>query len=159
MKINYHPIGTIHSPFHDLSGMPIQPISESSAPGTVELFPEFIPGLIDLDGFSHIILIYHLHQSRRVALTVTPFLDSQPHGIFATRAPHRPNPIGISVVKLVRVEENILFVENLDILDGTPLLDIKPYVSEFDSPTDFRLGWLENASANIPKQRSDNRFI
>jgi tRNA (adenine37-N6)-methyltransferase len=159
MKITFHPIGTIHSPFHELSGMPIQPISDSSAPGTVELFPEFIPGLLDLDGFSHIILIYHLHQSQRVALTVTPFLDSKPHGIFATRAPHRPNPIGISVVKLVRVEENILHVENLDILDGTPLLDLKPYVPEFDSPPEFRLGWLESANANIYKQRSDKRFI
>jgi tRNA-Thr(GGU) m(6)t(6)A37 methyltransferase TsaA len=158
MNITYHPIGTIHSPFHELSGMPIQPSSESSAPGTVELLPEFIPGLKDLVGFSHIILLYHLHQSQRHVLTVTPFLDSKPHGVFATRSPRRPNPIGLSVVMLLRVEENILYVENLDILDGTPLLDIKPYVPEFDSPPDFRLGWLEEVKGMVRTTRSDDRF-
>jgi len=159
MDITYHPIGIIHSPFHELSGMPIQPSSEFSAPGTVEILPEFTPGLKDLDGFSHIILIYHLHKSHRWALTVTPFLDSKMHGVFATRAPHRPNPIGLSVVKLVRIEESILHVENLDILDGTPLLDIKPYVPEFDSPPEIHLGWLENARGSIHNIRSDKRFI
>jgi tRNA-Thr(GGU) m(6)t(6)A37 methyltransferase TsaA len=158
MDILYSPIGTIHSPFHDLSGMPIQPLSESSGPGTIVILPELTPGLQDLEGFSHIILIYHLHLSLRDTLTVTPFLDSKPHGVFATRAPHRPNPIGISVVKLIRVKENILYVENLDVLDGTPLLDVKPYVPEFDSPPNFRLGWLEDVKYKLRTTHSDNRF-
>ncbi|MFZ0531725.1 MAG: tRNA (N6-threonylcarbamoyladenosine(37)-N6)-methyltransferase TrmO [Anaerolineales bacterium] len=158
MEILYTPIGTIHSPFHELSEMPIQPSSESSAPGMVDLLPEFTQGLKDLGGFSHIILIYHLHQSHRHKLTVTPFLDSIPHGIFATRAPHRPNPIGISVVRLLRIEHSTLFVECLDVLDGTPLLDIKPYVPEFDSPPEFRLGWLEGVQGKVRTTRSDNRF-
>ena len=158
MNITYHPIGTIHSPFHELSGMPIQPSGESSAPGTVELLPEYTPGLKDLAGFSHIILIYHLHQSLRHTLTVTPFLDSKPHGIFATRAPHRPNYIGLSVVPLIRIDENIIYVNNLDVLDGTPLLDIKPYVPEFDLPPDFRMGWLEEVKGMVRTTRSDDRF-
>jgi len=158
MEIIYSPIGTIHSPFHDLTSMPIQPSSDSSAPGTVELLPEFTPGLQDLDGFSHIILIYHLHRSDHYSLTVIPFLDSKPHGIFATRAPNRPNQIGISVTRLLRIENNILFVDNLDVLDDTPLLDIKPYVPEFDAPTEIRLGWLEKVKPYIHTTRSDNRF-
>ena len=158
MVIHYSPIGTIHSPFQELSGMPVQPSSESSAPGTVELLPEYLQGLKDLDGFSHILLIYHLHRSHRRPLTVVPFLDSEERGVFATRAPIRPNPIGISVVKLRRIENNILFVDNLDILDGTPLLDIKPYIPEFDSPPEVRLGWLENAKGKVGTTRSDRRF-
>ncbi len=158
MLINYHSIGTIHSPFYELSNMPIQPFSEYSASGTVEILPEFSTGLIDLEGFSHILLIYHLHESHRITLTVTPFLDSKPHGVFATRAPNRPNPIGISVVKLVKVVGNILQVENLDILDGTPLLDIKPYVPEFDSPTEINLGWLETVKGKARSMLSDKRF-
>lgn len=158
MTIIFNPIGTIHSPFHELSSMPIQPSSEFSAPGMVEILPEFSAGLQDLEGFSHIILIYHLHQSHRKTLTVTPFLDSKPHGVFATRAPNRPNPIGISVVRLVKVEENVLHVDNLDVLDGTPLLDIKPYVPEFDSPPKFRLGWLESVRGKVRITRSDKRF-
>jgi tRNA-Thr(GGU) m(6)t(6)A37 methyltransferase TsaA len=158
LTITFNPIGIIHSPYHELSGMPIQPTSNLSAPGTVEILPELTPGLQDLEGFSHIILIYHLHQSHRVAITVTPFLDSKPHGIFATRAPFRLNPIGLSVVKLVKIVKNILYVDNLDILDDTPLLDIKPYVPEFDSPPDFRLGWLESVKGNVRTTRSDKRF-
>jgi tRNA-Thr(GGU) m(6)t(6)A37 methyltransferase TsaA len=158
MEITFKPIGTIHSPFYDLSGMPIQPSSESSAPGSVELLPEYAPGLKDLEGFSHIILIYHLHQSHHYSLTVTPFLDLREHGVFATRAPHRPNSIGLSVVRLVRIENHTLYVEKLDVLDGTPLLDIKPYVPEFDSPTDFRLGWLEEVKNQVKTARSDRRI-
>lgn len=158
MEITYTSIGTIHSPFHDLSGMPIQPSSEISAPGSIEILPELIPALKDLEGFSHIILIYHLHHSHRQSLTVTPFLDSHPHGVFATRAPNRPNPLGISVVKLLKIEGNQLFVDNLDVLDGTPLLDIKPYIPEFDSPVKIRLGWLESTKGDIHITRSDERF-
>ena len=138
--------------------MPIQPSSESSAPGTVDLLPEFTPGLKDLQGFSHIILIYHLHQSHRYTLTITPFLDTAQHGVFATRAPNRPNPIGLSVVPLIRIDDNIIYVDKLDVLDGTPLLDIKPYVPEFDSPQKFRLGWLEGVKHKVRNTRSDDRF-
>jgi tRNA-Thr(GGU) m(6)t(6)A37 methyltransferase TsaA len=158
MKISYSPIGVIHSPFQELSDMPIQPCSDVSAAGMIELQAKYLPGLEDLDGFSHIILIYHLHQSHRMALSVIPFLDSKPHGVFATRAPQRPNPIGISVVKLLRIEGTKLYVENLDILDGTPLLDIKPYVPQFDSTMDYKLGWLENVKAKAHTTRSDERF-
>jgi tRNA-Thr(GGU) m(6)t(6)A37 methyltransferase TsaA len=126
--------------------------------GTAVIQPEFTPGLQDLDGFSHIILLYHLHQVQAVSLTVTPFLDSQPRGVFATRAPRRPNPIGLSVVKLVRVDQNVLHLENVDILDGTPLLDIKPYVPEFDHQPEIHTGWLEKAKGQVQNKKSDNRF-
>lgn len=158
MDLTYHPIGTIHSPFKDLAGMPIQPNGESAGPGTVEILPEFAQGLKDLEGFSHVILLYHFHRVERVSLTVTPFLDSETHGIFATRAPTRPNPIGISVVRLIKIEGNTLSVENLDILDGTPLLDIKPYIPEFDGQPDARTGWLEENLKKIRATRSDDRF-
>ncbi len=158
MEIIYRPIGIIHSPFTDLKEMPIQPTSESSAPGMAEIFPEFVEGLKDLEGFSHIIILYHLHQSSRVDLTVMPFLDMTKHGIFATRAPTRPNPIGLSVVRLLRMDGNRLELENIDILDGTPLLDIKPYVPDFDRPEEARIGWLEAARGRVKDAKSDNRF-
>lgn len=158
MDITYHPIGVIHSPFKDLAEMPIQPASETSAPGTVEILPEYAPGLKDLEGFSHVMLVYHFHRSPRVSLTVRPFLDGEPHGVFATRAPTRPNPIGISVVRLVGVEGNVLSVQDLDILDGTPLLDLKPYIPEFDGHPEARIGWLEGVRAKIRTTKSDRRF-
>jgi tRNA-Thr(GGU) m(6)t(6)A37 methyltransferase TsaA len=124
----------------------------------VEVLEEYAPGLKDLQGFSHIILLYHLHRAQRYTLAVTPFLDTQQRGLFATRAPKRPNPIGLSVVKLVRVEGCLLHVENVDMLDGTPLLDIKPYVPEFDHQPEVRIGWLENARDRMAGRRSDDRF-
>ena len=158
MEIKYQPIGFIHSPFTDLENMPIQPAGKASGPGTVDILPEFSEGLKDVDGFSHVILIYHLHKVRRYQLTVTPFLDQQPRGIFATRAPTRPNPVGISVVKLLKVEGNRLYVDEVDILDGTPLIDLKPYVPEFDVRSDARAGWLEKARGNVRTTVSDDRF-
>jgi len=158
MKITYHPIGVIHSPFTDLASMPIQPASDASGPGSIEIYAPFVEGLKDLDGFSHLILLYHLHEVRGTSLTVTPFLDSIPRGIFATRAPARPNPIGLSVVKLVRIEGHILHVEDLDVLNGTPLLDLKPYVPEFDHRPDARIGWLERVKGNTKAKISDDRF-
>ena len=128
MEITYRPIGVLHSPFTSLDQMPIQPAAQSSAPGVAEILPEFADGLRDLDGFSHVILIYHLHEVRRTQLTVTPFLDSEPRGVFATRAPTRPNAIGLSVVALEGIEGTRLLLGGLDVLDGTPLLDIKPYM-------------------------------
>jgi tRNA-Thr(GGU) m(6)t(6)A37 methyltransferase TsaA len=138
--------------------MPIQPASDASGPGSVEIYGPFVEGLKDLDGFSHIILLYHLHEVKSTSLTVTPFLDSIPRGIFATRAPTRPNPIGLSVVKLLKIEGPILHVKNLDVLDGTPLLDLKPYVPEFDHMPDARIGWLEQVKGNTKAKVSDDRF-
>ncbi|MDD5466808.1 MAG: tRNA (N6-threonylcarbamoyladenosine(37)-N6)-methyltransferase TrmO [Anaerolineales bacterium] len=158
MDVIYRPIGVIHSPFHDLAGMPIQPASESSGPGTVEVYAEFAPGLKDLEGFSHLLLITHLHAVKEARLRVTPFLDDEPHGVFATRAPTRPNPIGLSVVRLAGVRGNCLDVDGLDLLDGTPLLDIKPYVPEFDQPVEVRIGWLEAARGRARSTKSDRRF-
>jgi len=158
MEIKYRPIGVIRSPFKEIEGMPIQPKGAVGVQGTVELLPEFVDGLKDLEGFSHIILVYHFHRVRGFRLVVTPFLDTRPHGVFATRAPRRPNPIGLSVVRLISIERNILHVENVDILDGTPLLDIKPYVPEFDRPVAEGVGWLEQAKGKVRSKRSDDRF-
>lgn len=158
MKIEYQKIGLIHSPFNNIREMPIQSVGASGIKGIVEVFPAFTEGLKDVEGFSHIILLYHFHQIKESMLLVTPFLDSQPRGVFATRAPKRPNPIGLSVVKLDGIEGNILHVENVDILDGTPLLDIKPYVPEFDNHPADRVGWLEKAKGRVRNQKSDGRF-
>jgi len=158
MKIEYHPIGLIRSPFQQIKGMPIQPAGAASIQGRVEVFPEYAEGLRDLDGFSHVMLLYHFHQVNGSQLTVTPFLDTQPHGVFATRAPKRPNPIGLSVVRLLRVSGTVLYIENVDVLDGTPLLDIKPYVPEFDQHPAERVGWLERARGRVQEKRADRRF-
>lgn len=156
--ILYRPIGVLHTPFHELAGMPIQPSGASGVCGTAELYPEFMEGLRDLAGFSHIILLYHFHRAPVPRLTVTPFLDTETRGVFATRAPARPNPIGLSIVRLLRCEGATLYLENLDMLDGTPLLDIKPYVSAFDSFVAERTGWLEAAEGRVAQIRADERF-
>lgn len=156
--IQFQPIGVIHTPFTQPEGMPIQPAGAAGVRGTVEVFAEYQAGLKDLGGFSHIILLYLLHRSQGFSLEVVPFLDTQARGLFATRAPRRPNPIGLSVVQLHRIEGGVLHVQNVDILDDTPLLDIKPYVPEFDSPTEIRTGWLEEARKSAPARRADARF-
>ena len=158
MGISYRPIGVIHSPFTDIVSMPIQPTGAIGIKGAVEVFPEFAAGLKDLEGFSHIILLYHFHRVQGAKLVVTPFMDSQPRGVFATRAPKRPNPIGLSIVRLLGIEQNILHIENVDILDGTPLLDIKPYVPEFDQPRADRVGWQDQAKGRVQSKKSDSRF-
>ena len=124
MKIEYRSIGVIHSPFESVEGMPIQPCGAEGVEGTVEVFPEFAEGLKDLDGFSHVILLYHFHRSVGFTLVVTPFMDTESRGVFATRAPKRPNPIALSVVRLMRRDNSILHVQNVDVLNETPLLDI-----------------------------------
>ena len=156
--IEFRPIGIIHSPFNEPRGMPIQPAGAVGVKGTVEVFDEYRPGLKDLDGFSHIILLYHFHRSQGFRLQVVPFLDSKPRGVFATRAPRRPNPIGLSVVELERIEDGMLHVRNVDILDGTPLLDIKPYVPEFEAQMEVRTGWLERTGSLAVDRESDDRF-
>jgi tRNA-Thr(GGU) m(6)t(6)A37 methyltransferase TsaA len=158
MSILLKPIGVIHSPFTDPKSMPIQPASQNSASGRVEVFPEFEDGLKDLEGFSHLVLLYHFHRSRAYSLSVTPYLDTEPRGLFATRAPNRPNPIGLSLVRLVGIEGSDLQVENIDVLDGTPLLDIKPHVPEFDCAPGARIGWLEKAAADMRTKVADDRF-
>ena len=156
--VQYRPIGVIHSPFQDIKGMPIQPSSAKGAEGWVEIFAPYLPGLQDLDGFSHIILLYHFHEVKETNLVVTPFLDSQPHGVLATRAPTRPNPIGLSVVELKRIDGEKLHIKNVDILDGTPLLDIKPYIPDFNHQENVRLGWLTAGEDEIHSKVSDDRF-
>jgi len=158
MVLVVNPIGVIHTPFTNLEGMPIQPTGAVGVKGTVEVFEKYYPGLKDLEGFSHIILIYYFHGSSGFNLSVVPFLDSQPRGLFSTRAPKRPNPIGLSVVQLDKIENGILYVQNVDILDSTPLLDIKPYVPEFDAPKKVRIGWLEKARKTALRKKSDDRF-
>jgi tRNA-Thr(GGU) m(6)t(6)A37 methyltransferase TsaA len=157
-KITYTPIGVVHSPFKEPKGTPIQPPGAGGVVGSVEVFSEYAEGLKDLDGFSHVILVYHFHLAKLPSLLVKPFLDDEPHGIFAIRAPSRPNPIGISVVRLVKVEENVLHVEDVDIIDGTPLLDIKPYVPEFDPSEVERRGWLEENVGKLRSSIDDGRF-
>ncbi|MEZ4388060.1 MAG: tRNA (N6-threonylcarbamoyladenosine(37)-N6)-methyltransferase TrmO [Candidatus Krumholzibacteriia bacterium] len=152
------PIGTIRSPFTAREGMPIQPAGAAEVAGTVELLPEFAPGLQDLDGFSHIILLYLFDRSRGYDLTVVPFMDTVPRGVFATRAPKRPNPLGLSVVALTGITGRILHVMGVDILDGTPLLDIKPYVPAFDAPPECRTGWLAEVAEAARERRADDRF-
>lgn len=158
MKICYKSIGKIRTPFKKIKGMPIQSKGSIGIKGTIELKKEFVNGLLDLDKFSHIYLIYHFHKSKDFCLNVIPFLDNRPHGIFATRAPKRPNQIGISVVKLINIKDNILEIENVDMLDGTPLLDIKPYISQFDIYEIEKNGWINDKTNNPNGTRSDNRF-
>ena len=155
---SFFPVGIIHSPFTDITNMPIQPNGARGIRGTVEISEEFKDGLNDIKGFSRIILIYAFHRCQSYNLTVTPFLDTIPRGIFATRAPCRPNPIGLSIVRLIEVDGTKLVIEDVDILDGTPLLDLKPYVPAFDSHPDSTSGWLEHVVQGAESVRSDSRF-
>jgi tRNA-Thr(GGU) m(6)t(6)A37 methyltransferase TsaA len=157
-EIRYRPIGVIRTPFASPEGVPIQPAAAKGVVGRAELDPGLTEGLKDLDGFSHVILIYHFDRARPAALRVKPFLDSMERGVFATRSPARPNAIGISVVRLLGVEKNVLYVENVDIVDGTPLLDVKPYVPRFDGAEDVRIGWVQNAIDKLGHTRDDGRF-
>ena len=157
-RLLFRPIGIIHSPFNGPAGTPIQPTASRGIRGQVEVLPQFTPGLKDLDGFTYIILLYHFNRVREVRLEVKPFLDDHLRGVFATRAPVRPNPIGLSVVRLVEIKDNVLEVADIDILDGTPLLDLKPYVDKFDGRSSPRQGWLEENIAGLPGRQDDGRF-
>lgn len=151
-------IGVIHSPHQVAEKTPIQPSFATGIPGTVELDPAYEAGLADLDGFSHIWLVYLLDRVGERRLTVKPFLEDVPHGVFATRAPCRPNPIGLSLVRLVRRAGCTLYVEDVDVLDGTPLLDIKPYVDRFDRSEDVRCGWVDGVDEAAAQQRGRRQF-
>ncbi len=157
--IVFQPVGIIHSPHQELVGMPIQPTAATGVKGTVVMDLLFQEGLKDLEEFSHVILVYFFHQAKSPKMLVKPFLDDIKRGVFATRAPRRPNGIGISVVKLLSIKENILEIENVDILDGTPLLDIKPYIPDFDEREEVRIGWLEKSRGKIKNKMSDDRFL
>ncbi len=157
-EVRYRPIGVVHSPFRSPRGTPIQPEADRDVEGTVEVFPEFAPGLKDVAGFSHLILLYHFHLVKDASLEIVPHANRVPRGVFATRAPARPNPIGLSVVRLDRVEGNALHVRDLDIVDGTPVLDIKPFFPALDAPEKVRLGWLEGRLQALREGRDDGRF-
>lgn len=158
--IECHPIGVIHTPFQNREGMPIQPTGARRTRGTIEVYPEYTEGLRDLDGFSHIILLYQFHLSETYSLIVTPFMDTTPRGLFSTRAPRRPNPIGLSIVRLLGVKDHALSVEGIDVIDGTPLLDIKPYVPVFDQPDgEIRSGWVAASKGDVEERRADKRFL
>ena len=144
MEISVRPIGTIRTPFKEQTGTPIQPYFAKGAMGWIELERQYLEGLADLAGFDRIWLIYWFDRAREVSLTVKPYLDQHTHGVFATRAPARPNPIGMSCVRLLEVQEAVLRVAEVDILDGTPLLDIKPYVMRFDALSSARQGWMDH---------------
>ena len=157
-KFEYRPIGIIHSPHKTPEGTPIQPTGARDVEGSIEVFPEYAAGLADLAGFSHIILLYHFHLSKKYSLKVKPFLDNQKRGLFATRAPSRPNPIGLSVVRLTAITEGNLQVQDVDVVDGTPLLDIKPYVPEFDVRKVDKIGWIGLKTGKIEGVIDDGRF-
>jgi len=152
------PIGVVRSPFTDPAGMPIQPAGAVGIRGSVEILPGFCDGLADLEGFSRIILVYLFHRSEGYSLRTVPFLDDRERGVFATRAPRRPNPIGLSVVRLVAVEGCRLVIEDVDILDGTPVLDIKPYVPSIDSYPGEQDGWFGECDREVREARADRRF-
>jgi len=152
--IKIKPIGIIHTPYKEPKGIPIQGKFKKGVTGTVRLFPEYQAGLKDIESFSHIILIYHFNRSKEEKLTGKPFLEDTEHGIFAIRSPHRPNHIGFSIVKLENVKDGIITFSEVDILDGTPLLDIKPYVKHFDSRDKVKNGWIDKhfKTGEIPKR-------
>jgi tRNA-Thr(GGU) m(6)t(6)A37 methyltransferase TsaA len=159
MSITYKPIGIVHSPFKKLEGMPIQPAGAVGITGTIEIFKEYEAGLKDLDGFSHLIVLFHLHRSKGYKLQVIPYLDDTPRGVFATRAPKRPNAIGLSVVQLIRITGRKLRIECVDMLDQTPVLDLKPYVPAFDTQGRIRTGWLEKVQNKVSRKQADQRFL
>ena len=157
--IRFSPIGIIHTPFEDLKGMPIQPSGAKDVKGTIEVFTEYEQGLNDIEGFSHLILLYHFNKSTGFDLMVTPFLDREKRGVFSTRAPRRPNPIGLSIVEVLGREKNRVFIRGIDVLNQTPLLDIKPYVPKFDIKEVTASGWLEKTQKDSVSMKSDDRFI
>jgi len=157
-RITYKPIGIIHSEHTIAEKTPIQPVYAKGCKGQVEVFPEFAEGLRDLEGFSHIYLIYHFHRSLQVKLIVKPFLQDVNRGVFSTRAPCRPNAVGLSVVELVGIEGNNLHLDGVDILDGTPLLDIKPYTEKFDLHNVKKSGWQDEVEENTAQRRGNRGY-
>jgi len=153
-EIKLRPIGIIHTPYKEPKGIPIQGKFRKGVTGTIEIFPQYQRGLKDIEGFSHLILIYYFNRSKEEKLLGRPFLEDDEHGIFAIRSPHRPNHLGFSIVKIEKVKGNIVIFSEVDILDKTPLLDIKPHVSHFDSRKNVKNGWIDKHFQNrqIPKR-------
>lgn len=151
------PIGVVRSPYRELGGMPLQ-AGVDELESTIEIRDELRDGLRDLAGFSHVWVISYLHDAPPGELLVVPFLDTVPRGVFATRSPRRPNPIGLSVARLVAVDHEAVRVEGLDLLDGTPVLDLKPYVPRFDVREGARIGWFEGRDDQVETRRADARF-
>ena len=152
------PIGIIHSPYKEIENMPIQSVGAKDVKGYIEIYSDYVPGLKDLNGFSHIYVIYKFHKNKDYSLLVKPFLDNTERGLFSTRAPKRPNQIGLSIFKIESIDNEKIYVSGVDVLDQTPLLDIKPYVSKFDAINDSKNGWLENVMRKSEEQKSDRRF-
>ncbi len=152
-NITYKPIGVIRSGHIRPEDTPIQPVFATGCQGRAEVFPEYEAGLRDLEGFSHIYLLYHLHRAGPARLIIMPFLQDVEHGVFATRSPCRPNPIGLSIVALERREGNVLYLDGVDVLNGTPLLDIKPYTARFDRVETTRNGWQDEVDDETAWQR------
>jgi len=156
--IQYTPIGVVHSPFKEPPGTPIQSVAATDIEATIEVYAEYSAGLKDIEGFSHLILLYHLHRVQSSRLVVKPFLGNEVHGIFATRSPGRPNPIGFSIVRLTKVNGAVLSIRDVDILDQTPVLDIKPYVAEFDVRLVEKNGWFAQNLDKLATTTDDGRF-
>ena len=157
--VTFYPVGVVHSPHKELAGMPVQPPAAKPFTGEIEIFPEYAEGLLDIEEFSRVMVFYHLHKSTGPLLTAAPFFDTVPHGVFASRIPRRPNALGFSVVQLISREGNTLHIGDVDILDGTPVLDIKPYVPEFDAYPNETSGWFSGKLSGMDTKRSDTRFI
>lgn len=158
-SIVINPIGIIHTPHRDVKNMPIQPMAAAGMKGSIELLPEYVDGLKDIEGFSHLTLLYRFHKIQGFKLRVIPFMDTEEHGIFACRTPVRPNAIGLSTVKFLGVEGNVIHIEDVDMLEGTPLIDIKPFYPRYDNRSDVSIGWLEkNKDLPLDKLLSDERF-
>jgi tRNA-Thr(GGU) m(6)t(6)A37 methyltransferase TsaA len=159
MSIVFEPVGVVHSEFPEPRGVPIQGSLEPETEAVLEIFPEFAEGLKDVEGFSHLIVIYHFDRvGEKRPLVTTPFLDDVPRGIFAIRGPRRPNPIGLTVVRLLERRGRELRVGGIDMVDGSPILDIKPYIPRSDSFPEARVGWLEGKLDRPHPTRSDSRF-
>ena len=156
-SITMRPIGRVHSPFVSTVGMPIQTVAATEHSGHIEVFTPYAPGLRDVQDFQYLIVLTHLHEAAE-KLEVTPFMDTQSHGVFATRAPARPNRIGLSIIELLRVENATLYFRGNDMLDGTPVLDIKPYVPKLDVRQTERIGWFEQGLQRLPSTLSDQRM-
>jgi len=156
--IVFAPIGFIRSEHKNHSEIPIQPVFAVGCRGRAEIFPQYEEGLCDLEGFSHIYILYHFHKAAPVRLSVKPFLEDTTHGVFATRAPCRPNPIGLSLARLIKREANVLFLDDIDILDGTPILDIKPFITRFDIRRNARSGWQEKVDDKTASERGKRGY-
>ena len=162
MKFELNTLATIHTPFNSLENMPVQPCGADESIGKIIFKKEYEKGLKDLDGFSHVYLIYCFHKVQNHALEVVPFNDhtDTKRGVFATRTPMHPNSMGLSIVELINVQQNIVTVKGIDVLNGTPLLDIKPYIENFDKiTTPLKSGWMKKTYEEVSYARSDKRFI